>query len=76
MTVQGKPATVSADNRLEGSASVSSGTSNVAVTAADPSGNARTNTYQLNVTGAGTSFTYDANGNLSQKVEGADTWVH
>ena len=65
VTVQGKPAPVTPDNRFEGAAQVPSGTSTVQVQAMDPSGNVRTNTYQVSQTGASKAFTYDANGNLT-----------
>lgn len=65
VSVQGQPAQVTVDNRFDASAQVGQGTSNVAVTATDPSGNARTNTYQVNVSGSGKTFTHDANGNLT-----------
>jgi autotransporter-associated beta strand protein len=44
--IQGKPATVTADNHFSGTTVVSSGTSSVQVAAKDYSGNLRTNTYQ------------------------------
>src|SRR5207244_1654938 len=44
VTVQGKPASVGADNHFQGSAQVTPGTNTVAVVATDPSGNVRTNT--------------------------------
>jgi RHS repeat-associated protein len=65
VTVQGKPAQVAPDNRFEGAAEVTSGTNTVEVKATDPSGNLRTNTYQVGVSGSTTSYTYDANGNLT-----------
>ena len=65
VTVGGKPANVSADNRFEGQAVVPSGTGQVQVTATDPSGNVRTNTYEVSQAGAGKSFTYDGNGNMT-----------
>jgi RHS repeat-associated protein len=65
VTVQGTPATVSADNRFEGLAEVTGGTSTVAVQATDPSGNVRTNTYQVSQSGASKTLTYDANGSLT-----------
>jgi RHS repeat-associated protein len=65
VTVQGKPAQVAPDNRFEGPAQMTSGTNTVAVVATDPSGNVRTNTYQVSVSGTGASFTYDQNGNLT-----------
>src|SRR5262249_35680752 len=45
--------------------SVPAGTSTVAVTATDPSGNTRTNSYQITQSGATQAVTYDANGNLT-----------
>jgi RHS repeat-associated protein len=65
VTVQGKPAQVTTSNQFSGSASVSSGTSTVAVNATDPSGNTRTNTYQVTESGATKTLTYDANGSLT-----------
>lgn len=73
VTVQAKPATTTADNKFAGPAQVGSGTNTVAVTATDPAGNASTNSYQVSVSGSTKSYTYDNNGNLTQKVDG-DTW--
>jgi RHS repeat-associated protein len=64
VTVQGQPARVTADNRFEGAAPTTGGTNTVSVAATDPSGNVRTNTYQVNLLGATTTYSYDANGNL------------
>jgi RHS repeat-associated protein len=64
VTVQGKPAQVTASNQFSGSAAVPSGTSDVAVIATDPSGNTRTNTYQVTESGSTKTLTYDANGSL------------
>ncbi len=72
VTVGGKPAQVGTDNTFVQSAPVGSGTSTVAVVATDPSGNVRTNTYQVSQTGASKSFTYDLNGNLTS--DGARTF--
>jgi RHS repeat-associated protein len=65
MTVAGTPAEVDAGNKFEGTAPMGSGTSNVVVTATDASGNLRTNTYQVTISGSTTSFSYDANGSLT-----------
>jgi YD repeat-containing protein len=65
VTVGGKPATVTADNRFEGQAAVPGGTGQVAVTATDPSGNVRTSTYQVSQGATSKAFTYDANGNMT-----------
>jgi RHS repeat-associated protein len=68
VTVGGKPATVTADNRFTGAAVVApSGATDVQVTATDyasPTRNTRTNTYRVSQTGTPKSFTFDANGNL------------
>lgn len=64
VTVQGKPAPVAADNSFVGPAQVPSGASNVVIAATDPSGNTRTNTYQVTESGSTTSYSYDLNGNL------------
>jgi RHS repeat-associated protein len=65
VTVGGKPATVTADNVFTGTTSVPSGTSQVVVQATDASGNVRSSTYALSQSGAAKTFTYDANGNLT-----------
>ena len=67
VTVQGAPAQVAPDNRFEGQAPVPAGTSTVTIVAQDYAQppNVRTNTYQLDVSGAGTTYSYDANGNLT-----------
>jgi YD repeat-containing protein len=65
MTVAGAPVTVTPDNRFDGPASVGSGTSVVTLTALDGSGNLRTNQYEVSQSGATTTLTYDANGNLT-----------
>ena len=74
VTVGGKPATVTVDNHFTGQAVVPGGTGTVAVAARDMAGNVRTNTYQVSETGAGASFTYDANGNLTSDGVKTYTW--
>jgi RHS repeat-associated protein len=64
VSVAGTPASVSAANQFTGGAQVGTGTQNFTVLATDPSGNTRTNTYQVNVSGTAQSLVYDANGNL------------
>ena len=65
MTVGGKSGTVTTDNRFEGQAVVPTGTGQVAVTATDPSGNLRTDTYEVTQGATSKSFTYDLNGNMT-----------
>ncbi len=72
--VNGKPAKMLAGNVFEAMLDMVSGNNTVTVQATDVSGNVTTKNYQVSVSGSGATYTYDANGNLSQKVEGADTW--
>ena len=74
VTIGGKPATVTPDNRFEGQAVVPGGTGQVAVTATDPSGNVRTSTYQVSQGASSKSFTYDLNGNLTSDGSQTYTW--
>ena len=74
VTIQGKPAQVATDNTFVGAAQVPSGTSSVAVAATDPSGNTRTNTYQVTQGGSTTSYTYDANGNRTSDGTSTFEW--
>ena len=64
VTIGGKPADVTADNKFSATAAVSSGTSSVLITARDYSGNLRTNTYQVSQSGSSSNNSYDNNGNL------------
>jgi RHS repeat-associated protein len=72
VTVGGTPATVTVDNRFEGQADVPEGTGQVDIVATDPSGNVRTSTYEVSQAGAGKTFTYDLNGNMTS--DGARTY--
>jgi RHS repeat-associated protein len=65
VTVQQKPAEVTAENRFLGSAATTSGTNTVVVTATDANANTRTNTYEVSLSGSTKTLTYDANGNLT-----------
>ena len=67
VTVSGTPASVNAANQFAGTAQAGTGTQNFAVVATDPSGNTRTNTYQVSVSGTAQGLVYDANGNLCAK---------
>jgi len=64
VSVQSKPATVDASNAFQAQAQVGAGATNVVVAATDPSGNTRTNTYQVSLSGSSSTLSYDANGNL------------
>src|SRR5262249_27468287 len=65
VTVQSQPATVGADNKFSGTATPASGTNSVDVQATDYSGNTRTSTYQVTVSGTTKSFSHDPNGNMT-----------
>jgi len=73
VTVQGQPSAVSSTNAFSGQAQVPAGTSNIVVTATDASGNTRTNTYQVTVSGGAATYTYDLNGNQKSKTSGGVT---
>jgi RHS repeat-associated protein len=75
-TVNGKPARMLPGNVFEALLPMQPGPNAVTLEARDTSGNVATKTYDINVTGDGASYSYDANGNLTQKVEGADTWAY
>jgi RHS repeat-associated protein len=47
-----------------------------ALEANDQSGNVTTKNYQVSVSATCSTHTYDLSGNLTQKVEGADTWAY
>ncbi len=75
--VNGQPATALSGNRFEKRIPFSgAGAQSVSVVATDGTGNARTNTYEVNVTDGSATYSYDLSGNLTQKVEGPDTWTY
>ncbi len=74
VTVGGKPAQVAGDNSFQGTATVPSGTSNVVVAATDPSGNVRTNAYQLSQSGTPKALSYDLDGNLTNDETRSYEW--
>ena len=75
-TVNGNPARMLAGNIFEATIQATTGTNTFAVEATDQSGNVTTKNYQVSVNATGATYTYDLNGNLIQKVEGADTWTY
>jgi RHS repeat-associated protein len=72
VTVQSKAAPVTSDNRFTTTTPVVQGTNTLTITAADPSGNTAMRQYEVDSAGAGRTFTYDANGNLTS--DGAHTF--
>jgi RHS repeat-associated protein len=65
VTIQGKSVTVTSANTWQGVAPVGPGTNSVTIVATDPSGNVRTNQYEVSNTGNNSALTYDANGSLT-----------
>jgi len=76
VTVNGQPAQMLAGNTFEAYVNVPTTPTTVPVVATDTSGNATTKNYQVTGAGSAATYTYDANGNLTQKVEGSDTWTY
>lgn len=75
VTVGGQSAQMLPGNGFSAEVTAAPGTNAIAVRAADNSGNVRTNTYNVGAAGDA-SYAYDANGNLTQKVEGGATWIY
>ena len=65
VTIAGQPAVVDPTNTFRGPAPTVAGTTTVSITATDPSGNVASRQYEVDVTGAPKTFTYDANGNMT-----------
>jgi RHS repeat-associated protein len=76
VTIDGQPADVDSSNEFLGTVDSASGTNTVVVEATDPSSNTRTNTYEVEVSGTGTTYEHDANGNLIEKDDGTDAWTY
>ena len=65
VTIAGQPAVTDPTNVFRGPAPTINGTTTVSITATDPSGNVASRQYEVDVTGAPKTFTYDANGNMT-----------
>jgi RHS repeat-associated protein len=74
--VNGVPASMVSGNAFEATIQATTGTNTFTVEATDYSGNVNTKSYSVTATGTGATLTYDANGNLTQKVEGGVTWTY
>ncbi|HSN44664.1 MAG TPA: hypothetical protein VLR88_11510, partial [Propionibacteriaceae bacterium] len=75
-TINGQPARMLAGNVFEATLDLPTGANNVTIQAQDGSGNIATKVYSVNVIGVPSTHTYDANGNLAAKTEGADSWTY
>ena len=75
-SINGQPARMLAGNVFEATLDLPAGANTVTIQAQDGSGNVATKVYSVNVIGVPSSYTYDANGNLTAKTEGADSWTY
>jgi RHS repeat-associated protein len=75
-TVNAVPASVLPGNAFESTTSAATGTNTIAVVGTDVSSNSATQNYQVTVSGVAATYSYDPNGNLTQKIEGSDTWTY
>jgi RHS repeat-associated protein len=76
VVVNGQAAQMKAGHVFEAEISASVGVNTFAVQATDTSGNTRTKSYQVTVTGSTATYGYDANGSLVTKVEGGHAWAY
>lgn len=65
VTIDGQAATVDASNNFRGTATLSGATTTVTLKARDASGNETTKQYEVDSSGSTSTYTYDANGNLT-----------
>jgi RHS repeat-associated protein len=75
-TVNGAPAQMTAGNVFQSTINTTPGTNTFTVVATDVSGNQTTQAYQVTLSGTSDTYTEDADGNLTQKVEGSNTYVY
>ena len=69
--VNGQPAQLLPGNQFEATVAAVVGTNAFSVVATDGSGNIKTHTYEIDVSAQSSSYTNDANGNLSTKRKAA-----
>lgn len=75
-SINGQPARMLSGNVFEAELNLPVGQNMVTIQAHDGAGNVAVKNYSVTVTAGGATYTYDANGNLTQKLEGADAWVY
>jgi len=74
VTISGKAAIVDANNNFRGTVPTTTGTNSFTIVARDATGNTTTEQYEVDVSGSGKTFTYDANGNLTGDGSRTLTW--
>ena len=75
-SVNGQPARMLPGNVFEANLDLPPGPNQVTIKARDGNGNEAIQNYSVNVAGGAAAYTYDLNGNLKTKTEGADVWVY
>ena len=74
VTISGVPAVVDANNDFRGTVATTSGTNTFTIVAKDGTGNTTTKTYEVALSGSSKTFTYDANGNVTELGAKLLTW--
>jgi RHS repeat-associated protein len=75
-TVNAQPTRALPGNAFESTITATTGTNTIAVVGTDVSSNVASQSYQVSLSGGSATYSYDSNGNLTQKVEGTDTWTY
>jgi RHS repeat-associated protein len=75
-TVNGVPAEMLSGNVFQSTIQTTPGVNTFRVIATDVSGNVTNQNYQVTLSGTSDTYTEDADGNLTQKVEGSNTFVY
>ena len=76
VSVNGAPARMVTPTHFEATIQSNPGTNAFTVAATDPSGNVRTDDYEVAVSGTASSYGYDAAGNLISKTLPGETWTY
>jgi len=74
VTIDARPATVTRDNRFQGTATLVAGTTTVMIAATDPSRDTSAGVHEVDQTASAKTFTYDANGNLTSDGTRSFEW--
>jgi RHS repeat-associated protein len=75
-TVNGLPAEMLSGNVFQSTIQTTPGVNTFRVIATDVSGNVTNQNYQVTLSGTSDTYTQDADGNLTQKVEGSNTFIY
>jgi RHS repeat-associated protein len=76
VTVNSAPARMGTGNTFDADVTAGSGPNTLSLVARDVSGNQTTANYSVSLSGTGATYTYDANGNLAQKVDSGVTTTY